>query len=307
MQKNKIIVLEWNGRIGFSDVVQEKVTGQIPLLMLYFLFWPVGMGTLGFILGVFFSSLLSSSVWLTYFLAIFNTLFISFLPFTLAFSFIIGLKPKQSIFTFVSFTIVVVVAVLVGESLNRFILSSLIDAEQLRISAPLLNIQWIPSVLLTLFFSWTGYFLWYQLLRPAGQDQSHSGFEKLADSDSPSGDHFEDSHYLKILVRREELEIPISSIVYLTAFNKKTILHTINGDIETSTTLKSVQSKLPREQFLRIHKSHSVNVRYVRNLEHVGHGTYQLILGDEDETNLPIGRVYLTSVRKSLRRDRKFV
>jgi len=57
-------------------------------------------------------------------------------------------------------------------------------------------------------------------------------------------------------------------------------------------TIKTVESELPSNQFLRIHKSYIVNINQVKAIE-----GNQIKLGDQ---YLPIGKSYLVNVKKTI-------
>ena len=64
-------------------------------------------------------------------------------------------------------------------------------------------------------------------------------------------------------------------------------------------TMADIESKLPRERFLRIHRSIIVNVERVREVQPWFKGDYVLILNDG--TKLRSGRVYRTAVQSLIR------
>ncbi len=55
-------------------------------------------------------------------------------------------------------------------------------------------------------------------------------------------------------------------------------------------TLTALIARLPPLEFLRVHRSHAVNVRAVRELRPLSHGEYQIAL--TDGTELTSGRSY---------------
>ncbi len=91
-----------------------------------------------------------------------------------------------------------------------------------------------------------------------------------------------------------------SEIIYIASHMKNTVLHTLDRDIEVSVLLKDLVDRLPPDLFVRIHKRHVVNIRYVRSVSHVLSGRYRVSLRDEDDTVLPVGSAFLESLRKRI-------
>jgi two-component system LytT family response regulator len=60
-------------------------------------------------------------------------------------------------------------------------------------------------------------------------------------------------------------------------------------------TLTGLMARLDPAEFLRIHRSHAVNVRYVRELRPLLHGEYQVVLSDG--TELTSGRSYRAAIQ----------
>src|SRR6185369_14268568 len=60
-------------------------------------------------------------------------------------------------------------------------------------------------------------------------------------------------------------------------------------------TLTGLMARLDPLEFLRIHRSHAVNVRFVRELRPLLHGEYQVILSDG--TELTSGRSFRAAIQ----------
>ncbi len=99
-----------------------------------------------------------------------------------------------------------------------------------------------------------------------------------------------ESHYL----------VSFQSIIYLTANDKNTIVHTEERDYETPKTLLTISGKLPGNQFLRIHKKYIINLSYLSHTKRLLGGRFQVFLSDADETSLTVGRKYASEFKKAL-------
>jgi DNA-binding LytR/AlgR family response regulator len=89
-----------------------------------------------------------------------------------------------------------------------------------------------------------------------------------------------------------------SDIIYLSSYGRKTIIHTANRDYETSVLLKEIVRKLPPDEFVRIHKRFTVNLRYVSRVQYYEGGRYRVYLEDDDDSTLPVGPTF-TSILKA--------
>ena len=94
--------------------------------------------------------------------------------------------------------------------------------------------------------------------------------------------------------------IPYVEIIYISAHNKNSVIHTTNKDYKTARLLKEIESKLSPEQFFRIHKSFIVNLSLISHIQYFMGGSYLAFLKDEDETNLPVGRSYAPLLKARL-------
>lgn len=89
-------------------------------------------------------------------------------------------------------------------------------------------------------------------------------------------------------------------IHFISANNKTSVIHTENKDYETSRLLKDLEEKLPKKQFMRIHKGYLVNLDWIASLRYDKGGAYNIQLKNQDETILPVGRVYATALKENL-------
>jgi len=66
-------------------------------------------------------------------------------------------------------------------------------------------------------------------------------------------------------------------------------------------TLTGLCERLDPAEFLRVHRSHAVNMRYLRELEPMTHGEFRIRLVDGSE--LVSGRAYREAIRGALGLD----
>ncbi|MBN2041776.1 MAG: response regulator [Spirochaetes bacterium] len=101
--------------------------------------------------------------------------------------------------------------------------------------------------------------------------------------------------------RNNKYPLKFSDIIYITSRSKNIIIHTKERDLELPVLMKDIGCQLPPDIFMRIHKSHIININYIYNLYHVVSGRYKVRLNDDDDTELPVGQSYLESLRRRIR------
>jgi len=93
--------------------------------------------------------------------------------------------------------------------------------------------------------------------------------------------------YLIIKIKFEDLLWIKADGNYLELYCRNNKKHLIRS------TLKDFLKKLPGNIFLQTHKSYSVNISYIETIEH-----HHILIGNQQ---IPIGRLFLESVKKTLR------
>ena len=91
-----------------------------------------------------------------------------------------------------------------------------------------------------------------------------------------------------------------NEIIYITIKSRGLIFHTTDHDIEISGFYKDLKESLPADIFIRIHKQYVINMSHVLTISHVISGRYKILLKDNDDTELPVGRSFLEHVREKL-------
>jgi len=95
--------------------------------------------------------------------------------------------------------------------------------------------------------------------------------------------------------------IPLEEISHLAASGRTTIIHCREKTVTAKRLLKDMEARLP-DTFLRVHKGFVVNTRFVRGLQYIMGGMYQVTLCDAGSTELPVGRVYAPALKAVLAR-----
>ena len=88
-----------------------------------------------------------------------------------------------------------------------------------------------------------------------------------------------------------------NQIVYISSSGKHSIVHTGTDEVHTLHLIKELESRLPPEQFQRIHKQYIVNLNYISRIEYFIGGSYILHLKDRENSSLPVGRKYAENLK----------
>jgi two-component system LytT family response regulator len=104
----------------------------------------------------------------------------------------------------------------------------------------------------------------------------------------------------RIMVKSGErlVFIPFDELEYIRAAANYVRLHLGRESCEVRETLTAMEARLPRERFVRIHRSYIVNLAAVRELYHAGGGEYLVTL--RSGRHLPVGPSYPQVIRVAL-------
>lgn len=89
-------------------------------------------------------------------------------------------------------------------------------------------------------------------------------------------------------------------IVYVTAENRKTVIKLTCQKLHSSYTLQELADKLDRNRFLKVHRAFLVNLEYVREVIPWFKGTYKLVLGDDQKSEVPVSRSHARLLKEKL-------
>jgi len=110
-----------------------------------------------------------------------------------------------------------------------------------------------------------------------------------------------DSEFRKIAVRKggRTVLLDLGDIVLLSARNKSTYAHTYENQYLVDMTLGELEDKLARESFVRVHRSHLVNLNSIGEILRVD-GSYVVVASDRDETHIPVARRQVRAFREAV-------
>jgi len=80
--------------------------------------------------------------------------------------------------------------------------------------------------------------------------------------------------------------VPVSEVERIAADDKYLIVHASGKDHQVRATIKNFENRLDPQTFFRIHRSHIVNLNFVRELQPFSHGDYTVVMKDGAELTL---------------------
>ncbi|KAB2330419.1 LytTR family transcriptional regulator [Cytobacillus depressus] len=91
---------------------------------------------------------------------------------------------------------------------------------------------------------------------------------------------------------------PFSKVVYIEAKDRKTFIHTDHDSGTHKYSLQEFEYILPKEYFIRCHRSYIVNVHHIKEIFPDTHSTFILAMNNGDR--LPVSQSYSSYFRKLL-------
>jgi two-component system LytT family response regulator len=92
--------------------------------------------------------------------------------------------------------------------------------------------------------------------------------------------------------------VPFDELDFIRASANYVRLHLGRSTYDARETIAAMESRLPADRFVRIHRSFIVNLATVRELYHAGGGEYMVILRSDKQ--LPVGSSYAPIIRNAL-------
>lgn len=107
--------------------------------------------------------------------------------------------------------------------------------------------------------------------------------------------------FRKLAVRKggRTVLLNIEDIVFLSARNKSTYAHTFENQYLVDLTLGELEGRLSKENFVRVHRSYMINLNKIKEILRVD-GAYVVVVGDRDETHVPVARRQARGFREAV-------
>ncbi|WP_432410653.1 LytR/AlgR family response regulator transcription factor [Rasiella sp. SM2506] len=100
------------------------------------------------------------------------------------------------------------------------------------------------------------------------------------------------SDFMFVRSERKMIKVDYSSILYIESYSDYLKIHTESETIVTRETITAIEAKLPKQQFLRIHRSYIISIHFIQSF------TNEYITINNEA--LPISRSYKKAVLKQL-------
>jgi len=123
----------------------------------------------------------------------------------------------------------------------------------------------------------------------------------LAASSIRIGSTSQDGQFRKLPVRKggRTVLLEITDIVYVSAKNKSTYVHTYENQYIVDLTLVDLEKKLAQDSFNRVHRSYIVNLNAIKEITRID-GAFAVVVADRDETPVPVARRHMKAFRESV-------
>jgi len=117
----------------------------------------------------------------------------------------------------------------------------------------------------------------------------------------PSAEGDIDGDFRKLAVRKggRTVLLSIDDIVYVSAKNKSTYVHTYEVQYLIDMTVGDLEKRLLKSNFRRVHRSFMVNLNRVKEIVRSDSG-YVVVAADRDETQIPVARRQAREFRESV-------
>lgn len=131
------------------------------------------------------------------------------------------------------------------------------------------------------------------LLKPISFERFQKAVEKLRQTDKHSFSEpvqatATSADFIFVKADKKFIKANFEDILYIEGLKDYVIIKTVSGRIITLQTMKSLEEKLPKSYFLRVHRSYIVNVRKINAI--VGN---MIEIGEKlDAKLIPIGKNY---------------
>lgn len=117
----------------------------------------------------------------------------------------------------------------------------------------------------------------------------------------PAGTGAGQGDFRKLAVRKggRTVLLNIEDIVFISAKNKSTYVHTYENQYIVDMTLAELEQKLNREHFHRVHRSYIINLESIKEIVRQD-GGYAVAVNDRDETRVPVARRHVRTFKGSV-------
>ena len=128
-------------------------------------------------------------------------------------------------------------------------------------------------------------------MKPITTDEAGKAFARM----EQKAVKFQTPEMVEIVIGREATPLSVDVIQYIEAIGKTCVLHGPEEEPRTYMKLENLLEILPKQKFLRTHRSYAVNLSYIKQMSQKG---FLLKNGVE----IPIGRTYQADCKRAYMR-----
>ncbi len=142
------------------------------------------------------------------------------------------------------------------------------------------------------------------LLKPISMERFMKCVNKISDRLSSKSNEVEfnpeDEDYFFVKADKKLVKVSYSEILYIEGLKDYVIIRKEGGRVITLQTMKSLETKMPSKQFMRVHRSYIVNVQKINAI--VGN---MIEITEKGQTkHLPIGKNYRDALLTAIQNKR---
>jgi len=91
--------------------------------------------------------------------------------------------------------------------------------------------------------------------------------------------------------------VDFSEIGWASARDKEVFIRTSREELKVRMSLGQLETSLPVDTFVRVHRSHIVNINLAREVIPWDSHSMTLIMGDREKTEIPVSRKYIQQLK----------
>ncbi|EHJ57061.1 hypothetical protein HMPREF9318_00733 [Streptococcus urinalis FB127-CNA-2] len=136
------------------------------------------------------------------------------------------------------------------------------------------------------------------LLKPYDYDRLCKSLEKVTNHIQKSKSHQESRQVFSVCYDEKVVMVKKQEIISIEAMQGKTILYTPKTSFYSDQTLQKWLSKLPKDQFLKVHRSYIINIREIKTIEPWFNQTLRLHMSNHQA--IPVSRSHVKMLKSKL-------
>jgi DNA-binding LytR/AlgR family response regulator len=138
------------------------------------------------------------------------------------------------------------------------------------------------------------------LLKPISFDRFMKAINKVSERMSNHSNSHEENDYFYVKADKKLIKVKYDDIIYIEGLKDYVILRNEKGRVITLQTMKSLEEKLPSNQFKRVHRSYIININKINSIM----GNMIEVYEKGKDKLIPIGKNYKEELMKTIEEKR---